>query len=86
MIAIIAGEQISEVALGGLVLAVAGGVVVAVPSAQSKQGTDKGPSGAYLAAAAALLYGCGFWAQGRFSRFLRLAHSFQSGATMSWDR
>jgi drug/metabolite transporter (DMT)-like permease len=67
VIAIIAGEQISAVALGGLVLAVAGGVVAAVPSAQSKQGTDKGPSGAYLAAAAALLYGCGFWAQGRFS-------------------
>ena len=67
VIAIITGEQISAVALGGLVLAVAGGVVAAVPSAQSKQGTDKGPSGAYLAAAAALLYGCGFWAQGRFS-------------------
>jgi drug/metabolite transporter (DMT)-like permease len=66
-ISIIAGEKVRPLAVGGLILAVAGGVAAAVPSAQSKKDAAKGPTGALLAAAAAVLYGGGFWVQGRFS-------------------
>jgi drug/metabolite transporter (DMT)-like permease len=67
LIAIAAGEKVRPLALGGLILAVAGGVAAAAPSGQSEKSSAEGPTGAFLAAASAVLYGCGFWVQGRFS-------------------
>ena len=67
LLAIMGGEKVGVLPCMGLVLAVAGGVVTAIPSETVETDVPRQTSGTLLAAAAALLYGGGFWMQGRFS-------------------
>lgn len=67
LIALAFGEKVKPMALAGLFLAVAGAIATAVPSAQEKNKNAVRSTGALLALAAAVLYGCGFWMQGRFA-------------------
>jgi drug/metabolite transporter (DMT)-like permease len=66
-LSIATGEKVGPVALGGLILAISGGIAAAVPARAGQDRIDLGPTGVPLAACAAILYGAGFWAQGRYS-------------------
>lgn len=66
LLAIIGGERVGVLACAGLALAVAGGVVAAIPSGAPPIETPRRTSGALLAAASAVLYGGAFWVQGWF--------------------
>jgi drug/metabolite transporter (DMT)-like permease len=66
VLSIVSGERVGGVALAGLAVAAAGGVLSAMPSRSSSTNSTRPSTGASLAAIAALLYGLGFWLQGRY--------------------
>ena len=60
------GQPLKTIALGGIAMAVLGGAVASIP-ASGETGRTARPAGAGFAAASALLYGIGFFAQAHYA-------------------